>query len=69
MILLKRLALPWLVVVSLASCSGPDQDLDLSGAHGTTIQSIRGEAPAAAPLRPETGNIWDQGLTPSASRP
>jgi hypothetical protein len=61
--LLLRLALP--ASLLLAGCSGRAIP-DLSGAHGTTAQAVRGEAPGAPPLRPESGNIWSEGLTPSA---
>ncbi|KAA2212623.1 hypothetical protein [Teichococcus oryzae] len=50
----------------LAGCGGQAPAPDFSGARGTTVQAIRGEAASVAPLQPEAGDIWSEGLTPSA---
>lgn len=55
--------------VLLSACAGGTASPDTSGMHGSTVQAIRGESAADTPLRPETGNIWSEGLTPAAPAP
>jgi hypothetical protein len=57
------------VVVLLAGCSSPDPGGDMLGAGGSTLQVIRGMPAGPAPLKPETGNIWEEGLQGSPSVP
>ncbi|MDJ0391519.1 hypothetical protein QMO56_25785 [Roseomonas sp. E05] len=54
------------VPVLLVACSSGSSAPDIGGAGGTTIRSIEGNPSGSAPLRPEPGNIWSDGLTPSA---
>lgn len=53
---LAGLALP----VLMAACSGGGSAPDIGG--GTTMRSIEGSPSGAAPLQPEPGNIWSDGL-------
>jgi hypothetical protein len=56
----------------LAACgSGKGGEGGVLGARGPTVNNVRGAAPASADeaLRPEEGNIWSEGLTPSQSLP
>jgi len=59
------LALP----VFLSACGGGSSSPDLYGVRGSTVQAIRGEAAPEAPLQPESGNIWGEGLTSAAPAP
>ncbi|WP_419896675.1 hypothetical protein [Roseomonas sp. USHLN139] len=36
---------------------------------GSTVETLRGRPALGEPLRPEPGNIWADGLTPSAAAP
>jgi len=58
---LAGLALP----VLMAACSGGASAPDVGGG-GTTLRSISGTPAGTTPLRPEPGNIWDDGLVPTA---
>lgn len=49
----------------LAACAGGEAGrTDVPS--GSTLQTIRGVPDAGDTLRPEPGNIWADGLTPSA---
>ncbi|MXP65973.1 hypothetical protein E0493_21735 [Roseomonas sp. M0104] len=57
---LLRLAAPALTAL-LAACSGGTSAPDAS-VGGTTMRSIEGNPAGVAPLRPEPGDIWGDGL-------
>jgi hypothetical protein len=57
------------VVLLLAGCSSPDPGEDMLGAGGSTLQVIRGMPADPAPLKPEQGNIWEEGLQGSPALP
>ncbi|WBV44414.1 hypothetical protein [Pseudoroseomonas cervicalis] len=50
----------------LAACAGGGEAGRADVPGGSTLQAIRGAPEASDPLRPEPGNIWADGLTPSA---
>ncbi|MCQ4162665.1 hypothetical protein NON00_22410 [Roseomonas sp. GC11] len=55
------------LLAALAACAAGGGAETAAVPAGGTLQAIRGgggEAPA--PLRPEPGNIWADGLTPAA---
>ena len=60
-----------LILPLLAACAGKDEPVQgILGAHGPTVDNVRGAAPASdGTLRPEPGNIWSEGLTPSQPLP
>jgi len=55
---LAVLALPAL----MAGCSAGSSDPDLTAPRGTTLDTMQGVSSGAEPLRPESGNIWGEGL-------
>jgi hypothetical protein len=67
-ILLCVVALPL-----LAACAGGEAPAGgVPGARGSTVDHVRGGSPAGEAegvLRPEAGNIWSEGLTPSQPLP
>lgn len=61
-----------LVLPLLAGCAGSERpDDNVLGARGPTVDTVRGGAGSGAgdALRPEPGNIWSEGLTPSQPLP
>ncbi|MFB9968806.1 hypothetical protein ACFFMP_01480 [Pseudoroseomonas cervicalis] len=50
----------------LAACAGGGDAGRAEMPAGSTVQTIRGAPAADDALRPEPGNIWADGLTPSA---
>ncbi|MFC4168283.1 hypothetical protein [Teichococcus aestuarii] len=52
--------LPLLAVACSGSGAGPEM------AGGSTLSAVRGDAGGSAPLRPEPGNIWAEGLQAEA---
>lgn len=46
------------------ACSGAGASPEISG--GSTLSAVRGEGGGSAPLRPEPGNIWAEGLQAEA---
>jgi hypothetical protein len=62
-----------LALALLAGCSGGAKSEDtVLGVHGPTVDHVRGGRPgsdADGVLRPEPGNIWSEGLTPSQPVP
>lgn len=60
-----------LILPLLAACAGRNEPAEgILGARGPTVDSVRGAAPADGDiLRPESGNIWSEGLTPSQPLP
>ncbi len=54
----------------LAGCSSSRSQDDVLGAHGPTVNAIRGNtATSEDVLRPEPGNIWSEGLQSSQPTP
>jgi hypothetical protein len=59
-----------LILPLLAACGSASSPAgDVFGAHGPTVDHVRGAAPDSGVLRPEPGNIWSEGLTPSQTVP
>ena len=60
-----------LLLPLLAACGGRGEPVEgILGAHGPTVDNVRGAAPAGGDvLRPEPGDIWSEGLTPSQPLP
>lgn len=61
-----------LILPLLAACGGGNEPVEgVLGARGPTVDNVRGAAPASGAdvLRPEPGNIWSEGLTPSQPLP
>jgi hypothetical protein len=57
-----------LILPMLAACASSERtDDNVLGARGPIVDHVRGAAPPGAEnaLRPEPGNIWSEGLTPS----
>jgi hypothetical protein len=54
----------------LAACGPTARAPDgVLGARGSTVDAVRGAAAGDDVLRPEPGNIWSEGLTPSQPLP
>ncbi|WP_159995650.1 hypothetical protein [Roseomonas sp. 18066] len=61
-----------LLLPLLAGCAGASPAATTDAAalpSGGTVDAIRGTPGLGEPLRPEPGNIWADGLTPSATAP
>lgn len=60
-----------LILPLLTACAGGDEPVQgILGARGPTVDNVRGAAPVSGDvLRPEPGNIWSEGLTPSQPLP
>ncbi|ONG52452.1 hypothetical protein BKE38_14515 [Pseudoroseomonas deserti] len=72
----RRLLPALLLLPLLAGCASSASGGAEAGAPaslglptGSTVDAIRGTPGLGDPLRPEPGNIWADGLTPSANAP